>query len=289
MGLIISTFTSPSRGLRARDRRFGIARQSAGVVALLLLSVPAGTHAQPTRATLHVKWTADSSWEGTYYQKPHRFHIHEELEGRLVFELTDAAFLSGPVARAAESTAPVRAIQLREDGTAVNATLIDATGTTSYRADVSKEGGDCTALTEGAAESLSLMGPPYAGREEASGSWDARAPGPALIVFRGTQPIDAAFSPKSLTVESGHRLLCEKPETVRKVQRYRVTARIARVPAGPQWSIDTSAGRDGATTTTARYRAVVTQDRAAAGDPSAATGRLEVTKTFVYSWQPGGR
>ena len=237
-----------------------------------------------------MKWTADSSWEGKYYQKPHRFHIHEELEGRLVFEVADPTFLPRPIAGLWDPGQPaVRAIRLREDGSALNATLVEAAGSTSYRAEVTKEGGDCNALTAGASDSLGLVGAPFEGSEAATAVWDARAPGPALIVFRGAQPIEAAFSPKPLTVESGHRLLCPKPETVRKLQRYRVTARMARLSlrddAPGDWSIEGTPDADGGYTTTARYRSIVTQERPAAADPSAATGRLEVTKTFVFTWQ----
>ena len=260
----------------------------AAPLATLLLLVAGGTGvAQPARAELQLKWTADSVWEGMYFQKPHRFHVHEELEGRLVFALTDSSFLppTSPGKTAAGSL-PVRVIRVQDDGQAVNATLVEAAGTTSYRADVLKEGGDCNALMDSVLTPNALMLPPFMGHEEATATWDPRAPGPALIVFRGAEPIQVAFSPKQLTVQSGHRLLCPTPEAVRKLQRYRVTAQLTRQQSPGAWQVETSANGRGGYTTTGRYRAVVTQMRAATDDPASATGRLEVTKTFVFAWQP---
>jgi hypothetical protein len=247
--------------------------------------------AQSPRAVLRLKWTADSIWEGTHLQKPHRFHVHEELEGRLVLDVPDTSFLPrvGGVVAAGSQT-PVRAIQLRDDGIASNATLIEAAGSTSYRSDVLKEGGDCATL----ADSLGTSGPPFAGQETGTNAWDGRAPGTMLIVLRGSTPIEVAFAPKAIVVEGAYRLMCEKPETVRKFQRYRATARIAR--ANPRaegqgdWTMETTPDADrGGYTITARYRASATQIRPVAHDPTAATGRLEVTKTFVISWRAADR
>lgn len=254
---------------------------------LVLLAAGVPIEAQPARAVLQLKWTADSVWEGMHFQKPHRFHVHEELEGRLVFELADSSFLPRSIAeKQVGGRPPVRAIRLQDDGQAVNATLVEAAGTTSYRADVLKEGGDCSALMDSVPAPDALMLPPFLGHEEASAPWDARAPGPALIVFQGAEPIQVAFSPKQLTVQSGHRLLCPKPEAVRKLQRYRVTAQLARQQSAGAWQVETGRDSHGGYTTTGRYRSVVTQTRAATDDPAGATGRLEVTKTFVFVWQP---
>ena len=249
---------------------------------------------QPTRAVVQLKWTADSVWEGTYFQKPHRFQVHEELEGRLVLDVPDPSFFARPPKPMIDpGAAPVRAIQLRDDGSITNATLVEAAGTTLYRSDVLKEGGDCGTL----ADSLLSSGPPFSGQESATATWDARAPGALLIVFRGAQPVSVAFAPKSLTVESAYRLLCEKPESVKKLQRYRVTARTprdARLPAGTegsgQWTTEVAPDDDfSGYTITARYRASATQNRPVVHDAAASIGRLEVTKTFVISWRPADR
>lgn len=239
---------------------------------------------------LHIKWQADSVWEGTHLQKPHRFHVHEELEGKLVLDVADSSFIPGVGGVVAGgSQAPVRAIQMRDDGVAANATLIEATGSTSYRGDVLKEGGDCATL----ADTLAASGPPFAGEETGTNSWDGHAPGTLLIVLRGSTPIDVAFAPKAVVVEGAYRLMCEKPETVRKFQRYRATARIARgarAEGQGEWTIDTTPDADhGGYTITARYHARATQIRPVAHDPAAATGQLEVTKTFVISWRAAAR
>jgi len=252
-----------------------------------------GALAQSHRATLQLKWTADSSWDGSYYQKPHRFHVHEELDGRLVFEIVDSAFV--PRKDSSTGTAvsrPVRTIQLREDGTAIGALLVEAVGTSSYSSDIQKEGGDCAVHdTDSTARTVD---PPFAGQEEASAPWDAHAPGPALIVFRGGEPAGVAFSPKGMVVRSSHRLLCPQPETVRKVQVYRITARsgelLPRTRAAADadeeghWTVETGRTAQGGYTSRATYRSIVRQRTPAPSDPAAATGRLEVTKTVVVSW-----
>ena len=250
--------------------------------------------AQPTRGVLQLKWKADSVWEGSYFQKPHRFHVHEELDGRLVFDVLDPSFFSrSPKPGIDPGADPVRAIQLRDDGTTTNAVLVEAVGTTFYRSDVLKEGGDCGTL----ADSLLESGPPFSGQESATGTWDPRAPGAALIVFRGSKPVDVAFAPKSLTVESAYRLLCEKPESVKKIQRYRVTARTPRdahvslgAAGSAGWIMDIKPDDDfGGWTITGRYRANATQNRPVSRDAGASTGQLEVTKTFVISWRAAER
>jgi hypothetical protein len=265
------------------------------MVALLALPLlpRAGALAQSHRATLQLKWTADSSWDGSYYQKPHRFHVHEELDGRLVFEIVDSAFV--PRKDSATGTAvsrPVRTIQLREDGTAIGALLVEAVGTSSYSSDTQQEGGDCA--VHDADTAARTVDPPFAGQEEANAVWDPHAPGPALIVFRGGELAGVAFSPKGMLVRSSHRLLCPQPETVRKLQRYRITARsgelLPRGRAAPDagdeghWSVETGRTAQGGYTSRATYRSVVRQRAPAPSDPAAATGRLEVTKTVVVSW-----
>ena len=265
-----------------------------GLLLTLQVAPNTASSAQPLRAALEIKWTADSSWEGRYYEKLHRFHVHEELAGRLVFDLSDTSLLprkQGVVGAA--GLRAVRAIQLREDGAGSGAVLVEAIGSSAYTADVQKEGGDCTETGEGAG--ARIVDPPFIGREEAEGSWEARAPGPLLIVFRGAEPVGIAFSPKSMRVRSTHRLLCPKPESVTRWQVYRITARSGELvqrpkadttaDAGGKWIVETRrTPRDGYTGT-ARYSFVVRQQHAVAGDSSAATGRLEVTKTLVFTWE----
>ena len=271
---------SPPRVARGRYGPHDAGRLTATGALLLLLAASPWAGAQPHRATLQLKWTADSSWEGDYFQKPFRFHVHEQLEGSLVFEL------------AAPS---VRVIQIREDGITLNAMLLEARGSSSYTADVRKEAGNCA--PPGSDSTARAESAPFAGREEASAAWDARSPGQALIVFRRDEPVAIAISPKSMTARSRHQLLCPQPESVNRHHSYRMTARFGKAlerpkpdssgsgeAAGP-WAVETTRTARGGYTTTARYSSVVRQRNPALDDPSAATGRLEVTKTFVFTWE----
>src|SRR4051812_28754077 len=113
-----------------RPRPTVLARMAA-VATLCAIAVAVPASAQAPRATLSIRWTSDSSWEGTYLEKPHRFHVREVLEGRLVFALADSALL--PRARSDTSSATRRAldvIQLNENGTSSGATLVSARGST---------------------------------------------------------------------------------------------------------------------------------------------------------------
>ena len=248
--------------------------------------------AQLHRATLQLKWSADSSWDGSYYQKPHRFHVHEELEGRLVFEIADSLLVPRKDSATHSAVRSVRTIQLRDDGTVIGAALVEAVGTSSYSSDIRKEGGDCAV-----ADSTTLaptVDPPFAGQEEANAPWDIHAPGPALIVLRGGEPVGVAFSPKGMTVRSSHQLLCPQPETVRKLQQYRITARSGELLPRPRpspedgdegrWAVETGRTGQGGYMSRATYRLVVRQRTPAPSDPAAATGRLEVTKTVIITW-----
>ena len=221
-------------------------------------------------------------WAGEYYHKPHRFEVHEELAGRLVFDLADEA----------SSARATRAIRLAEDGRTSGATFVEAEGRTTYRSAVHKEGGDCTPAAPG---SDRPEDPPFVGDEQASVPWESRAPGSLLIVLQGAEPVGVAFAPKAVRVESSHRLLCGSPETVRRWQTYRPTARfgvlVERSAEGPgtagAWTIERGRTAHGGYTATATYRFVVRQRHPALADSSASIGRLEVTKSFVVTWEVG--
>jgi hypothetical protein len=239
-----------------------------------------------------VQWTADSSWEGEYYHLPYRFHVHEELAGRLLFAIDDPSMLPTAAGDASGARA-VRAIQLRDDGSISGARLVGATGSSTYRMDVHKEGGDCAIPADSVG--ASTIEPPFEGHEETSAPWDSVSPGAVLVVLRGAEPIGAALSPKSMPLQSSHRLLCPKPERVSRRQTYRMTAKFGAALGRPRadttgaplgtWHVQTVRTARGGYTVTATYTALVRQTIAVTDDPSAATGRLEVKKTFVITWE----
>ena len=266
------------------------------ILVALHLVPPAPAGAQSYRATLQLRWAADSSWQGAYREKPYRFHIHEELEGRLTFDIADSALAPGKSsASGAPASRAVRAIQLRDDGAASGAVLVGAAGKSAYTADVRKESGDCAPPdprdTTGEADV------PYEVRAEASGGWDEHAPGTVLIVLRGAEPIGIAISPKPVRMQSVRRLLCPQPEMATRWDGYRLTARAgelfrrADAPGGDpgRWTIATSRTAGGGYTLTARYDAARTLPRTVPADSSHPTGRLEVTKSLVLTWETVGR
>ena len=247
--------------------------------------------AQAPRAELRVQWRADSSWEGEYYHKPYRFHVHEELAGSFIFALDDATQV--PSTGDAAVSRVVRAIQMRDDGTATGGRLVRATGSSSYSMDVHKEGGDCAIPADSIAVSATVE-PPFEGHEETTAAWDSLSPGALLIVLRGAEPIGAAFSPKSMPVRSNHRLLCPKPEMVSRRQTFRMTAKFGAALGRPSrdstgapigtWTVEARRTPSGGYTATATYTLTARQPVPLADDASAATGRLEVRKTFVVTW-----
>jgi hypothetical protein len=250
----------------------------------------AALRSQSYRATLQLEWAADSSWQGTYFQKPYDFHIHEELRGRLTFVVDSA--LGPERASAAGAAAPraVRAIQLGDDGAATGAVLVEAAGTSAYTADERKESGDCRPFDP--RDTTGSTNVPYVARDEARGAWDAHAPGKALIVLRAAQPIGIAISPKPIRLQSVRRLLCPQPETGTRWSLYRITAQAGEAFRRSQadsladsgrWTFTTSRTPRGGYTTTASYRAVT--QRRVADDPSSALGQLAVTKTLVFTWE----
>jgi hypothetical protein len=273
-------------------RRRWIVRMSC---VLALVAAQVGT-AQAPRATLTIQWSSDSSWEGTYLDKPHRFHVRESIDGRLVFALADAALLPRAPAdsvRGAGRTLDV--IQLNDNGTSSGAALVSARGSTTYLFDVSKEGGSCEIVDQ--PDTSGLIRAPFQGREEGKEDWNVRAPGSALLLIRGGAPVAFAFAPSAIHIESSHRLLCPHPETVRRNQTYRVTVRFGdllehrRAAPAPsndgQWTLETSRTPLGGYVVKGRYDVVVRQHRAIPTDPASASGQLVVSKRMTLTWEPG--
>jgi hypothetical protein len=249
--------------------------------------------AQPQRVALRLSWVSDSSWDGEYYQKPYRFHVHEELDGRLVFDVADSSLLPrGDSGLAVSQAHAVHAIQLRDGGVTSGAALLAASGSSAYSVDVRKEAGDCTAPT-GETEPIAL-GAPFVGREEARTAWDTVAPGRALIVFRGAVPVGLAFAARPLSSQSVQRLLCPQPEVTTRRQVYGITVKAGDLldRRQPQysasgeghWTSNTTRSEHGSTTTL-RYNYDVRQRNPGRDDPSSSIGRLLVTKVLGMSWE----
>jgi len=268
--------------------------RSAWVAAFVLALPQWGALAQP-RATLWIRWTSDSSWEGSYLDKPYTFHVREVLDGRLVFALGDSALL--PRAGVDERSAPGRAIdviQINESGTTSGAALVDARGSTAYTVDMTKEGGDCTISDQ--PDTSGVIRTPYIGHEAGQENWSARAPGVALILIRAGSPVAFAFAPTAIRVESAYRILCPKPESARRVGNYRVSVRFgdlvnrrgaAANPADAQWALETTRTARGGYTVRGAYDVVVRQHRAMPSDPASAFGKLVVSKRVTLAWEPG--
>ena len=274
-------------------------RFRSSVASALLLAAPRwGATAQPARATLSIHWTSDSSWEGTYLDKPHRFRVREVLDGRLVFALGDSALVpragvdSGRAARRA-----IDVIQLNDNGTTsgAGASLVSAAGNTTYSVEVTKGGGDCAIRDQ--PDTNGLIRAPFTGQEEGNENWNVRAPGSALLLLRSGEPVAFAFAPAGIHVESNHRLLCPQPETVRRAQSYRVSIRfgdlLRRRVGSPDstnagtWILQTSRTAPGGYAVRGTYDVVVRQYRAIPGDPASASGELHVSKKITLSWDPG--
>ena len=261
----------------------------------LLLASPQWPALGQARATLWIRWTSDSSWEGTYLDKPHTFHVREVLDGRLVFELADSSLLPRAHTDAGAPTrGAVDVIQLNENGTSTGATLVEARGTTSYTVDVTKEGGDCTISDR--PDTSGIIRAPFIGREEGSEPWKARAPGSALVLLRAGDPVAFAFAPSAIQVESSHRLICPAPEVVRRAQTYRVTIRFGDLlerrgarsnPGEAPWVLQTSRTPLGGYAVRGTYDVVVNQHRALPSDPASASGRLVVSKRVTLAWERG--
>lgn len=254
--------------------------------------------AQSPLATLSIRWTSDSSWEGSYLGKVHRFSVREAVDGRLVVALSDSTRLPRSHQDSAATPASGRkvdVIQLNENGTASGATLVASSGTTAYDVEVTKEGGDC-AITD-VPDTNGLIRAPFTGREQGREEWGARSPGAALLLLRAGEPVAFAFAPAAIHVESITRLLCPQPEQVRRAETYRVSVRFgdllrrsregSRDSSGGTWVLATSRTARGGYAVNGTYDVVVMQHRAIPGDPASASGRLAITKRVTLTWEPG--